>query len=835
MKKIYIAFLLIMPLILSANIWNIALDGSGDFSEIQMAIDLVEDGDTLLIYPGTYYENLRIINQNIQLMSLYAVTQDTSFIYSTILDGSHSSNVIDSRNSTQEFKIQGFTITNGYCYRGMENGFHQGAGINFNGITHISNCIIEHNYSENNGGGIAIMNGSLYLRGTIIRYNIAIDSGGGIIFGNDEVIFDHNELNSIYGNYSGLGTDIYNALPSDYDYDFPLQKGTSNPPNISYYCNYETGDMFNVSYEETYINETSQEVYVSPDGDNANDGSSPESPLKNIWYATLKCEGTEEEPGIIHLAPGTYASSINDEFPVTTLKSNMQLIGSGSECTILDRENQSGTFSLLWKDNIFFEGFTICNDSGEFVFYNIHFCGWMSGNGELRDIICRDIGGIAISAAYNNNIELSNVKIYNTTYIGSAIQLSSIYNTEFRNLLIEGSHYQEVEDIWHYEGGFGIGVWNGANIQEPMNYYFENVLICETDNRSPHQLYPSGSTYALGCGDEYNNVYLINSTISGNITDNHSSSVLGAVSGAHLNIYNSVIYDNFYHSLMIGGYASVGESYIGVTHSLVEGGFEDMVDVGGYWTAEWLEGNLDIDEDPEFCGVGQSEFMLQQDSPCLDSGSLTCLPEGYELSETDMAGNPRVYGDNIDMGCYEWQGTECDFSWEQDENSVSFTAFSNEDIYQIEWDFECDGEIDSNVLNPVHVYTANGTYSVGVSINNGRGGRKYENCLTIENVGNDNELIIDNGQLMIRNYPNPFNPRTTIEFELPAKGEVTLTIYDIKGRKVKAMLNAVLEAGTHSFIWNGKNEQEIDVASGVYFYELTWNDRKIREKINLLK
>jgi flagellar hook assembly protein FlgD len=89
--------------------------------------------------------------------------------------------------------------------------------------------------------------------------------------------------------------------------------------------------------------------------------------------------------------------------------------------------------------------------------------------------------------------------------------------------------------------------------------------------------------------------------------------------------------------------------------------------------------------------------------------------------------------------------------------------------------------------------------------------------------------------LTSRNYPNPFNPRTTIEFTLPAKGETKLAIYDVKGRKVKILLNAVLEAGIHSLIWNSRNDDEQEVASGVYIYELTWENQKQRSRMNLLK
>jgi hypothetical protein len=837
MRKYYMIFILLVPILLPAVVWDIALDGSGDFSEIQTAIEIVENGDTLLIHPGTYYENLYIHNKDIHLWSLYVTTQDSSYIQETTIDGTHIDHTVYNGNGTGYFSMNGLRVVNGYCHQYQyDDRLMHGAGVLLRGgSNNISNCLIENNYSERTGGGIYVATGTLYLSGNIIRFNVAIEGGGGLAFGNDEVIFDETNLNSIYGNYGYYGSDILNRVTPDFDYYFPMRKGTSNPPNPLYFRNQSVEDMFNVSYEESYIAETAAVIYVSPEGDNANDGTTPETAVRNIWYATMKCEGTEENPGVIYLSPGIYSGSSNEEYPVTATKSNMNIIGSGSEITILDREGRSGVFGVVFNNNNYLEGFTVCNDSGEFFFPNFDFCGKSrTGTASVRDIVCQNIQGLPIMVGAYDEISFDEIKIYNTTYRGSAIQLSSIRTAIFRNLEIRGSRYQEVEDYWQYEGGFGIGVWNSANLQEPLNYYFENVLITDTDNRSPYQMYPTGSTYAIAGSGGYNNIFLVNTTISGNMTNNHYSCVLGALSGSQMNIYNSIIFDNQYHSLKIGGNSSSGPSYIGVTHSLVEGGFEDMITSGGNWQAEWFEGNLEINDSPEFCGVGLSEFMLQVDSPCIDSGTLAGLPGGFELSETDLAGNPRIYGAGIDMGCYEWQGTECDFSWEQEYNLVTFYPDSNEEIYDIGWDFECDEEIDSNELQPTHRYLETGTYSVGVYINGGRGGRKIENCLTIDSLDVAGENIPP-VVLTSRNYPNPFNPRTTIEFTLPAKGETKLAIYDVKGRKVKILLNAVLEAGIHSLIWNSRNDDEQEVASGVYIYELTWENQKQRSRMNLLK
>ncbi|MBL1212776.1 MAG: T9SS type A sorting domain-containing protein [Ignavibacteriae bacterium] len=69
-----------------------------------------------------------------------------------------------------------------------------------------------------------------------------------------------------------------------------------------------------------------------------------------------------------------------------------------------------------------------------------------------------------------------------------------------------------------------------------------------------------------------------------------------------------------------------------------------------------------------------------------------------------------------------------------------------------------------------------------------------------------------------QNYPNPFNPTTTISYALPLESKVTLEIYDITGKLIQKHVSQSEQAGYHNFIWNGKNSNNFDVASGVYIY-----------------
>jgi len=86
-----------------------------------------------------------------------------------------------------------------------------------------------------------------------------------------------------------------------------------------------------------------------------------------------------------------------------------------------------------------------------------------------------------------------------------------------------------------------------------------------------------------------------------------------------------------------------------------------------------------------------------------------------------------------------------------------------------------------------------------------------------------------------QNYPNPFNPTTEISFAMDQASEVSLTIFNMLGQKVKVLENASLEAGTHSYTWNGRDELGQSVATGVYLYTLTGGEKTITKKMALMK
>lgn len=107
-------------------------------------------------------------------------------------------------------------------------------------------------------------------------------------------------------------------------------------------------------------------------------------------------------------------------------------------------------------------------------------------------------------------------------------------------------------------------------------------------------------------------------------------------------------------------------------------------------------------------------------------------------------------------------------------------------------------------------------------------------------VGIDDEETegkIPRGFSLEQNYPNPFNPETEITFSVKeaSADPVELSIFSLRGARVATLVSGTLEPGTHSVIWNGKNEKGEALPSGVYFYRLTAAGQSITRKMLLAR
>ncbi len=102
-------------------------------------------------------------------------------------------------------------------------------------------------------------------------------------------------------------------------------------------------------------------------------------------------------------------------------------------------------------------------------------------------------------------------------------------------------------------------------------------------------------------------------------------------------------------------------------------------------------------------------------------------------------------------------------------------------------------------------------------------------------LGGENPVVMPDRTSLCGNYPNPFNPETTISFDLKDNALVTIDIYNIKGQRVARVTDGDYNAGRHSIVWDGKDSNGTQVSSGVYFYKMNSGSYTRSKKMILMK
>jgi len=123
------------------------------------------------------------------------------------------------------------------------------------------------------------------------------------------------------------------------------------------------------------------------------------------------------------------------------------------------------------------------------------------------------------------------------------------------------------------------------------------------------------------------------------------------------------------------------------------------------------------------------------------------------------------------------------------------------------------------------------------------GGRTQDNIIYFDNISfYSNSVGVDNrnetfpqGFALEQNFPNPFNPSTTIRYELPEDGLVNITIYDITGRHISTLVSSHQNAGYKSIQWNATNNHGERVSAGIYLYKIQAGEFRQTKKMVLLK
>lgn len=645
MRNTFLVITLLYANFSISEVITVKQDGSGDFTTIQQAVNYASDGDSVLVWPGRYYENIVINDKSITVGSLTLTTGLTSYVGQTIIDGNYQASCISLRNCLEGVTINGFTIVHG---SGTLWGYICGGGMFiFDSKAEIYNCRIKDNKVSGYGGGIFCKGSEVFLSSVSILNNWTHDWGGGIHILSSDVEFDSANRCNIYENYAATGTDLFKHGIEDSLYLYVDTFTVFNPDYYYLYSESTYGypqDDIICSINEASIDAVSEDLYVSPDGSDENSGLTPDEPLKTITYALLKLRSDSLTPDTIHLASGNYSMSSGEKFPLS-LKRNANIKGINRDSCILDGEDEIDIMRGIPHANDYqISNLTIQNGNGnkyppvEFGVIRLV----ENNRSEFCNVLFQNNKGTMSSIGFvqwSNNFALHHVSFINNVG-GRALRFGSskqdtvrLYNCRFEGNIPDYSNPDE--------GHGGACVLIGSNESADITGYFFNCLFIENHKRV------FGSN-AIGLIDGAQ-AYVVNCTFGDNTSDDPGGGNIGVLHNSDLHLYNSILYHNEPAELYMS--TSLGTSFLNIYHSLIEGG-EDSIRI-------YTSGNTvnydpsNINTDPMWDTASMYPYSLSGGSPCIDAGTLD-LPEGVELPETDLAGNPRIYNGYVDMGAYEY-------------------------------------------------------------------------------------------------------------------------------------------------------------------------------------
>ena len=666
LNKFKLGFVVILFLIFTTNMKLIATtitvkqDGTGHYTVIQDAIDDSNNGDTVLVWPGTYYENLVIDERNIVLGSLTLTTGDNTYMYETIINGNKTGSGIKIDECPGNILVEGFTFTNG---SGTYIGGYDGGGVFiFETTTTIRNCIISNNQANAYGGGLYSHKSTIYLSGTTIKNNHAYDLGGGITLGNSICIFDTINLCNIYNNSAPWGTDIYNlSYPTYYNHVVVDTFTVINPDYYYIYANnldsLSPGNSVTWEVQNGKNEQVQENLYVSPLGDNKNSGFSADEPLKNIWFALLRMASDSISPDTILLADGIYSPSMGERFPLS-IKRDVSIRGTSRDGTILDAEDEIYLMcGIYYANNYTHRDFTLRNGNGNKNSpYGLGAISLIENNNSSFEnvLFTANIGKYSSGGRIgnSNNFILKNVE-FRDNIGGSGLRIGhgDAYFNDYDTIYInDGKFIRNNADYeTEYGAGGGLAVFGQISLPNSLTCVITNSLFIDNHTKDINNGAGSSGIGVTNAGE----VYLINCTLADNTSDNPENACIGATYNSDMHVYNSIIYNNEYSS----GYMFTnieGDCNMYVHNSLIDGGEDAIISYSPDNNLYYYPTN--INTDPIFYAGTEFPYNLSQNSPCIDAGTLD-IPDWIELPDFDLAGNPRLYGDSIDMGAYEWNPT----------------------------------------------------------------------------------------------------------------------------------------------------------------------------------
>ncbi len=644
------SFLIIKPHILQAGTYHVP----ADFESIQTAIDSVStEGDTVVVAPGSYVENIDYHGKNIFLTSHYYLEGDEDCIRETIIDGGQNGSVVTFREGEDRSAVlNGFTITNG-SGRMSGLGYTKGGGIFIDeSYPSLTNCMITRNHccGVNGGGGIFAGDSPAYMSNLVITENSAQNIGGGLWTGNSEVEMDSLNRCSVFLNEAGAYCDIFQFYEGDSPPRFYLDTAT-----VAVYDGYFFGG--NVDPEVDILSgkllPVQYDLWVSPSGDNNNSGATPDEPLRTITYAFHIINADSANPQTVHLLPGIYAPSGGQSFPIN-LRSYVSLIGSGRDTTILDLEfsNPSVMTGFNEERDYCIRSMSIINAS------RVEFMKGLSFT-QNEDAIIEDVlfasneTSHLISHSYPEWIvfkENTCIIIRDCDFLDNrCIRVAGV--GIHADALVQNCRFENTTPLEGVDPEL-YGMASALGMVAPPSFYpyqfshrVENsVFVNNLNDYTDYYHFAPG----LNARDYRYPLDIVNCTFADNSSlVSGSMWVEGYATENEIRLANCLFWDNDLYEISLD--ASTQPIDLLLSHNIIqdmEGGIHEIGD------AEVIleEGNFSAD--PLFVGEGEHPYRLAPNSPAIDAGTAFWVVDG----DTVVNLSPDQYeGAAPDIGAYEWE------------------------------------------------------------------------------------------------------------------------------------------------------------------------------------
>ncbi len=631
-------------------------------SQIQLAIMACSAaGDTIIVAPGRYVENLDYLGKDIVLTSLYQSGGDENIIRETILDGGQNGSVVTFINGeTRAAVLNGFTVTNGSGrdedFLGTRGG---GAYIRYSqpSITH---CRIEENQCSgvSGGGGIYVSHGNPYFAGLTVTRNVAQSKGGGMFLGHSNLELDSLDRCSVYLNNAAAYCDIYQTRDNDPSPHFYLDTSS-----VDYEDSYFMGGSVAVEADILHgaLTPVPHDLWVSPFGDDENSGQSEVDQLKTIAHALAVIEADSLCHRTIHLAPGSYKPSEGQIFPLN-LRSYVSLEGAGRDSTIFDMEFTAvrvfgaidfkvdcsvksisvkhlahgipeDAFQITQCTNLLLEDLRFTGNSAPYPIVSSAY-DWMDINPGTGLVIkdCLFDG--------NNTVKLIGISLLQYVVVKDC-RINA--NTPVNDFPPDDIQYG-------VESGLGMYAYLGYETSIDYQHRIENCVF--TGNVSTNN---GGTRYspALNIGGYCDHpIDVVGCTFADNSSPHTGGLWLSprGPNGAKVRLANCLFWGNEPYQIWIDGeyMPPSPPMQVQISHCLIQDGADGVYAFGNTETM-FLDGILDAD--PLFVGEGDEPYRLSADSPAIDVGTAFWVVDGdtvVNLSDDDYAGGAP------DIGAYEW-------------------------------------------------------------------------------------------------------------------------------------------------------------------------------------